>query len=313
MLRNPAERIPPVEVTTNERWWSRLRMRFWKRQRCVKSKAAILVLIWNFCITVLLTSWLDPIYYTTISDEFKYSFGLIVPVFCSLSAALYLFYPLAGYLADIKCGRYRTVICSLCFMPWGILLVAGLILTFFLLFAAWIAAIFWIMLAVVFVLSIALLTCHTAVSANIIQFGMDQLHDSPMEDSGLFIFWFVFTSYLGFALFKLGWIETVGSPLLYVALLPGALLTLLVSLCIAWCKRQSWFMIDPGSRNPYKIVYKVIRFATQHNAPIHRSAFTYCEDELPTRIDLGKDRYGGPFSTEQVEDVRLFWEFWVFY
>jgi hypothetical protein len=44
----------------------------------------------------------------------------------------------------------------------------------------------------------------------------------------------------------------------------------------------------------------------QHKAPIHRSAFTYCEDELPTRIDFGKERYGGPFSTEQVEDVKAF-------
>ena len=86
----------------------------------------------------------------------------------------------------------------------------------------------------------------------------------------------------------------------------GALLTLSVSLYVAHCKRQSWFMIDPGSKNPYKMVYKMIRFAVQHNAPIRHSAFTYCEDELPTRMDLGKERYGGPFLTEQVEDVKAF-------
>ena len=33
---------------------------------------------------------------------------------------------------------------------------------------------------------------------------------------------------------------------------------------------------------------------------------TYCEDELPTRMDLGKEKYGGPFTTEQVEDVKAF-------
>ena len=63
-------------------------------------------------------------------------------------------------------------------------------------------------------------------------------------------------------------------------------------------------MIDSGSRNPYKLVYKVIKFAKQHNIPICRSAFTYCEDELPSRMDLGKEKYGGPFTTEQVEDVK---------
>jgi peptide/histidine transporter 3/4 len=155
---------------------------------------------------------------------------------------------------------------------------------------------------------IALLTCHTAVSANIIQFGMDQLYDSPMEDSALFIVWFVFTTHLGFAIFKLGWIETAGSILLYSSILI-ALLTLrfLVSLCVAqYNKRQSWFMIDRGSRNPYKMVYQMIQFTMQHKVPVHRSAFTYCDDELPTRIDFGKERYGGPFSTEQVEDVKAF-------
>ena len=78
-----------------------------------------------------------------------------------------------------------------------------------------------------------------------------------------------------------------------------------VSLCIARWKHQ-WFLIDSASRNPYKLVYKVIRFAAQHNIPICRSAFTYCEDELPSRMDLGKDKYGGPFTTEQVEDVKAF-------
>ena len=65
-------------------------------------------------------------------------------------------------------------------------------------------------------------------------------------------------------------------------------------------------MIDQASRNPYKLVYKVIKFAAQHKTPIRRSAFTYCEDELPSRMYLGKDKYGGPFTTEQVEDVKAF-------
>ena len=78
-----------------------------------------------------------------------------------------------------------------------------------------------------------------------------------------------------------------------------------ISLVIARYKHH-WFLIDSGSRNPYKLVYKVIKFAAQHKSPIRRSAFTYCEDELPSRMDLAKDKYGGPFTTEQVEDVKAF-------
>jgi len=40
--------------------------------------------------------------------------------------------------------------------------------------------------------------------------------------------------------------------------------------------------------------------------PRQRSAFTYWEDKIPSRIDLAKSKYGGPFTTEQVEDVKTF-------
>ncbi len=39
---------------------------------------------------------------------------------------------------------------------------------------------------------------------------------------------------------------------------------------------------------------------------LQRSAFTYCDDERPSRVDCAKSRYGGPFTTEQVEDVKAF-------
>lgn len=53
-------------------------------------------------------------------------------------------------------------------------------------------------------------------------------------------------------------------------------------------------------------VYKVICFARKHKHPVRRSAFTYCEDELPSRMDMGKNKYGGPFTTEEVENVKVF-------
>ena len=83
------------------------------------------------------------------------------------------------------------------------------------------------------------------------------------------------------------------------------LLFLGITLCIQRYKRQ-WFLTDTGSKNPYKLVYRVFKFAKDHTNPIRRSAFTYCEDELPSRLDLGKEKYGGPFTTEQVEDVKAF-------
>ena len=39
-------------------------------------------------------------------------------------------------------------------------------------------------------------------------------------------------------------------------------------------------------------------------SPVNRSAFTYWENDIPSRIDLGKNKYGGPFTNEEVEDTK---------
>ena len=69
---------------------------------------------------------------------------------------------------------------------------------------------------------------------------------------------------------------------------------------------ESSLVKEPVTQNPFKLIYKVIQYAIKTKYPIRRSAFTYCEDELPSRIDFGKSKYGGPFTTEQVEDVKTF-------
>ena len=48
----------------------------------------------------------------------------------------------------------------------------------------------------------------------------------------------------------------------------------------------------------------MLNYAWKHKFPERRSAFTYWEEECPSRIDLGKDKYGGPFTVEEVENVK---------
>ena len=58
--------------------------------------------------------------------------------------------------------------------------------------------------------------------------------------------------------------------------------------------------------NPYKIVFKVLKYSIQNNHNRRqRSAFTYWGKE-PSRIDLAKERYGGSFTHEEVENVKTF-------
>ena len=57
--------------------------------------------------------------------------------------------------------------------------------------------------------------------------------------------------------------------------------------------------LKPSKSNP-----EVLNYATKHAFLEQHSALTYWDDDYPSRIDLGKDKYGGPFSFEEVEDVK---------
>ena len=81
--------------------------------------------------------------------------------------------------------------------------------------------------------------------------------------------------------------------------------TVLVVSDITWTK---WLVKEPVTQNPLKLIYQVLRYAAKNKYPRMRSAFTYWEDKPYSRIDLGKSKYGGPFTTEQVEDVKTFFQ-----
>ena len=57
-------------------------------------------------------------------------------------------------------------------------------------------------------------------------------------------------------------------------------------------------------KNPIKLIVRVLCYARKHKYPENRSALIYWEEEAPSRLDLGKDKYGGPFTEEEVEDVK---------
>ena len=321
----------PLIGNRRQRTYAKVRTKFQCRcQRCyLKSKAAILILVWNFILVVGFESFLDP-------NFFGYMVGELDTILVSGSvyaalAFLFLFYPLAGCLADIQWGRYKTITNSLCFILWGLLslivlggLAATLSMTPLIMDSSTdnndndsypiIKKSFSIVTSVIVLVPYStavfggfIFLCGLiAFSANSIQFGTDQLHDAPTEDTILYIHWYVWTSYAGTLPMKLGFDIIGGGFIIFSAFLVLLSLPLLgVTLCIQRYKRH-WFLIDSGSKNPYKLVYKVLKYAKAHTSPTNRSAFTYCEDELPSRLDLGKEKYGGPFITEQVEDVKAF-------
>ena len=65
--------------------------------------------------------------------------------------------------------------------------------------------------------------------------------------------------------------------------------------------------IHKAGLNPFKNIYKVLKYSWKHKIPENRSALTYWEEDIPRRIDLGKNKYGGPFTNEEeVEYTKTF-------
>ena len=129
-----------------------------------------------------------------------------------------------------------------------------------------------LLLAMILPMFISLIASYVGLigfTANVIQFGMDQLHDSPAEDRTLFIHWYVWLYFLTISIGQLTWnlgFYSVDAEAYYnivryclLCLIPLLVITvLIVTLCLVKYKKR-WFnfLIEPGANNPYRLVYRV--------------------------------------------------------
>ena len=129
------------------------------------------------------------------------------------------------------------------------------------------------------------------------------------EEISAFIHWFVWAMYTGRAsnYFMVNSLQCtgIGGDQTSLVSFLFAVAVSSISLCFDFLC-QNWLVIEPVSQNPLKSVLSVLKYAATHKHPAKRSALTYWEEDIPSRIDLGKSKYGGPFTTEQVEDVKTF-------
>ncbi len=206
--------------------------------------------------------------------------------------------PFAGWLADICFGRYEMIRWSMWIM-WT----ASMLATASSIVAQFVESYQNINKEIRLVLNIMVCIGCGGYQANAVLFGLDQLQDASTDEITAFIIWYVWTAICG-SLAYLFVNEYLSKEYqLIVPLLECVCLSIVVSLCDLF---HNVLLKEPVTQNPFQLVYKVIRYAINNKHPICRSAFTYCEDELPSRIDFGKSKYGGPFTTEQVEDVKTF-------
>ena len=136
---------------------------------------------------------------------------------------------------------------------------------------------------------------------NILPYGIDQMLNVSSVKIRAFIHWFVWIVYFCGSVIPYNSLTSQCGPL-SIAVTGFVLFSL--SLCLHFHLQHRFEHIPIP--NPYKIVFKVLKYSIQNNHNRRqRSAFTYWGKE-PSRIDLAKERYGGSFTHEEVENVKTF-------
>jgi peptide/histidine transporter 3/4 len=298
-----------LTVTAQSRW-----------RCCVHSRGVVLILLWNICVTFGL-EYLSPLLSGITADNTIAR----ITVDAILAISL-LFYPLAGYLADVRWGRYKTIYGSMRFLLTTFLilyflgiLATGIILALLLtvdynypyeetvgpikIVSAIVLCLFF---GIPILFGFILITLSLiAFSANVIQYGIDQLeYDDRGGNFIQYVYWYVWTCYMGqfiinivtsvFGMFFSYWVTSF----MFMIVLP-------IALGITFCIKRNYYLVDtpPQTENPYKLINRVINFALSHN-----NLLPLDDNEAPpsSRLDLAKERYGGPFTTNQVEEVKSF-------
>ena len=298
---------------------------------CVPSKAAILIIIWTATVGMLYNILLLAAAAMTYSNIRP---GVSISIFDSVTyatlAIIMMFYPLSGFIADVCCGRLRTVVISFGLLICSVI-VSCIIELIVILYppignhsllgheslSSLINSFPGILMMLLFLISLLLFVIGlTGYQANYIQLGLDQLFEAQSHHLSLYIHYATWSFHLGAVVVAvlnlMTWCSywkasnTGREDTIFESTTMFSLLIILFTLLLVSCCKYHWFSTNTGRHNPYKTVCKVLNYARKHNYPLRRSAFTFCDKYIPSRLDFAKERFGGPFPTEKVENVKTF-------
>ena len=161
-----------------------------------------------------------------------------------------------------------------------------------------------------YLIEIPTTSLNGAFIAVTIPLGLDQIAGASTTNIVSYVVWYFWTIFCGYSasdilvpiLYKCSYLQIMEAQMI-MSMLSALLLS--VALILDFCFHHN-LIKEPVTVNPVSLIFNVLKYAAKHKYPVQRSAFTYCEDEQPTRLDYGKSEYGGPVTTEQVEDVKTF-------
>ena len=271
----------------------------------IKSKGAILMLTLDLLIQVFQAYvWFLLIALISRSEYFT-SFSTSFELCLDIKYFALMFYPLGGLIADTCVGRYKMIVCSIIysFVTWIIFVILCLFM--------WMqqdlemSTLSHISIGFLFILYIG----PAGFQSNVIPFNIDQLMGASGDELSATIYWHSLWTFIVpvTVIFPLNYLMfDYKDPFMFLAVclsVAGVSLSLAILLLILF---RHWLDTTSQLFNPIKLIFQVLNYARKNKYPRNRSALTYWENSVPSRLDLGKDKYGGPFTVEQVEDVKTF-------
>ena len=262
-----------------KQWWRR------SPNTCC-SKKILLLLVWQMLFTL---SWSLLVYTCTPTGN--------VVVLYILTFLSFTFAPLIGWLADTIFGRYKV-------MKFGSIVsfLASILYYFAMLTGGGDSTLSNVLLLVAFVTVGFGFTCY---SAAMLPFITDQIIGATSDELSAVVQWYYWVQNLvgGLSTFIIYFyrISNMESILVSSTLIFAVPLAVII---ISDCLCQQWLDRTHKVTNPIKLIIQVLNYTRKHSYPERRSAFTYIDEEQPTRMDYGKEKFGGPFTEEEVEDVK---------
>ena len=255
--------------------------------RSFKSKGGIIQLLWVVCILqVVFQSYADIKFSNLVTYGVAIGIGLIIN-------------PLSGLLGDVVLGRYRAIKWSLCVL-WVSITIHSLTDVLVHSYSDVNGNRIWSIVSDYFRILWSA-GCGLFLT-NSVHFGMDQLVDSPSWHISSYIRWYCWCFFVTDAT-RILVLECAYYP--WNTIHFGFLaFVITIALCLDLLFNKD-MVKEPTSPNPLKLIFKVLHYAAKNKYPRLRSAFSYW-DERKSRLDLSKTKYGGPFTSEEVEDVKTF-------
>ena len=266
----------------------------------IYSKGAILILVW----TAL--AWpSDNFNVEGLNPKHNYRLGYL---FWNTFYLCGLFYPLAGWIADSWTGRYRFLVASLYIsfvatIVSGCGSVLGYCQEYLYITDRNVLAVAEVLVYTGFVFR---LVGHSGFAANAIPYLVDQMIGARADQLSAAIHWYCWGMQLGNFLLFILYAVQFSDGAFVVTILPLIQALCLTAVILSNHSCHAFLNKKPLLQHPIRQIYQVLNYARKHKVPERRSAFTYWEEDYPCRIDLGKSKYGGPFSVEKVEDVKSF-------